>query len=258
MHFKYRLIIVFSLSLLLLFCVVCTPPVEANEELIISAASSLTGVMKKIEDAFEKESPSNSIVTNFASSGALLQQIKMGAPVDVYLSASTEFMDRAQKERLIIKETRTDFATGRLVLIVPSDSTLSISDINDVLNRKIRKLAIGNTGTVPAGRYVKTALMHSGLWGKIQDKLIISNSVRQVLDYTGRGEVDAGFVYAADTRSTSKVKTILEINNTGKITYPAAVVSGSKHRRSGIRFIEFLKSDEAHGILAASGFNRVN
>lgn len=258
MHFKYRLIIVFSLSLMFLFCLACTDPVEAKEELIVSAASSLTGVMKKIEDAYEKEMSSASLITNFASSGALLQQIKMGAPVDVFLSASTDFMDRAQKDGLICESTRTDFATGKLVLVVPSDSTFSIENIKDLLNPKISKLAIGNTKTVPAGHYAKTTLTHSGIWKNVQGKLIISNSVRQVLDYTARSEVDAGFVYAADTVSTNKVKVILELNNTGEITYPVAVVSGTKHKRSGSRFIDFLKSDKAQTIIAASGFNRVN
>ena len=52
--------------------------------------------------------------------------------------------------------------------------------------------------SVPAGRYTQEALTQAGLWEQLQPKLIMGESVRQVLDYVSRGEVDAGFVYATD------------------------------------------------------------
>ncbi len=59
-------------------------------------------------------------------------------------------------------------------------------------------MAVGNPATVPAGRYTKEALVKAGLWDTLSPKFILAESVRQVLDYVSRGEVDAGLVYSTD------------------------------------------------------------
>ena len=54
--------------------------------------------------------------------------------------------------------------------------------------------------TVPVGRYTQQALQAANLWDPLAAKFVQADSVRQVLDYVARGEVDAGFVYRTDAK----------------------------------------------------------
>ena len=81
-------------------------------------------------------------------------------------------------------------------------SNLSFDDWTQFLERPLRvevkRIAVGNPKTVPAGRYAEEALRHFHLWDGLKDKLIFAENVRQVLDYVARNEVDAGLGYSTD------------------------------------------------------------
>ena len=122
-------------------------------ELNISAAASLSNVLKEIDTAYTKLNPNIKITANFAGSGTLQQQIEQGAPADVFISAAATQMDNLQKEKLILTDTRIDLLNNTLVLIVPNDSTLGLTGYNDLTSDKVVKIAIGDPKSVPCGTY---------------------------------------------------------------------------------------------------------
>jgi molybdate transport system substrate-binding protein len=91
-----------------------------------------------------------------------------------------------------------------MVLVKPSTSTIQMKSFGDLSKGEIKKIAIGNPPSVPAGMYAEQVLKYFSLWETIKDKLILGESVRQVLDYVARAEVDAGIVYATDALVRSK------------------------------------------------------
>src|SRR5690606_30842991 len=133
---------------------------------------------------------------NFAASGALLQQIAKGAPVDVFASADQQTMDQAQAQDLVKAGERRNFVTNSLVVIVPENAKAAPATLNDL--EQYQRIAIGLPASVPVGRYTKSVLDKAQLWSAIEPKMIGAQSVRQALDYVARAEVDAGFVYATD------------------------------------------------------------
>jgi len=94
-------------------------------------------------------------VPNFAASGALLQQIEKGAPVDVFAPADQKTMDQADEKKLILPETRKNFVSNGLVLIIPLGSKIPIKSPQDLAAKEVTKVALGNPDTVPAGRYTQ-------------------------------------------------------------------------------------------------------
>src|SRR5882672_12226701 len=88
-------------------------------DIIVSAAASLTNAFTDIGKEFEKANAGHKVLFNFAGSGALLQQIARGAPVDVFASADQDTMDRAAKQNLIVRATRFDFVRNSLVVVAP-------------------------------------------------------------------------------------------------------------------------------------------
>lgn len=227
------------------------------EEILVSAAASLGNAMQAVGDQFQADHPDIRVIFNFAASGALLQQIAHGAPVDVFASANQAFMNRAEKQNLIRTETRCNFVRNTLVLAVPAGSTTGIQDLTDLVDAPQLRISIGDPETVPAGRYARQALQRIDLWDKLRNRLILATSVRQVLDYLRRDEIDAGLVYNTDVRIAGKtVRPIKAVATDDPIVYCIATTTASSRPASGQRFIDYLLSDKGSMELTTFGFER--
>lgn len=244
-------------SSLFIALALCLSPMFAQAaDLTVSAAASLTDAFGVIKQAFEKANPGVTVVTNFAASGPLLRQIENGAPVDVFASADEKTMDQAAAKGLIVPGTRRDFVKNALVLIQPADGKLTLKNLNDLAQPGVKRIALGNPETVPAGRYTKEALTSARLWEALQPKLVPGESVRQTLDYITRGEVDAGFVFATDARiAGAKVKFVAEAATTTPVSYPIAVVAASRNPKAKA-FVDFVLSPAGQKILQDYGFKK--
>jgi molybdate transport system substrate-binding protein len=230
-------------------------PAYAHQELIVSAAASLTNALKEVAGQFEKTHPGAKIVCNFAASGPLLQQIAQGAPVDVFASADQKTMNQAQEKELIVPASRKNFVSNNLVLIAPGKSGLPLAGLKDLALPGVKRVALGNPETVPVGRYTQEALTKARLWETLKPKFIYGESVRQVLDYVSRGEVDAGFVFATDAAiAKGKVTTVVQCQGHQPIIYPVALVAASPKKALAQSFLDFILSPAAQEIFKRYGF----
>ena len=226
-------------------------------DVTVSAASSLTNAFKDIAHAYEATYPGSKVLLNFGGSGSLLQQMAKGAPVDVFASADIETMDMAAAQGLVSFKGRRDFARNGLVLVVPTDSTLTIKRLRDLGQPSVRWVAISNPASVPVGRYTRYALNAAKLWPTLSTKIITTQNVRQSLDYVARGEVDAGFVYATDAAlMPGKVKVAFEVPLAVAIRYPIAPTTDSGNAVEATRFIAYVMSPAGQAILAKYGFRK--
>jgi len=230
---------------------------HAQQEILVSAAASLANAFTDVGKQFETSNPGVKVTFNFAASGALLQQINRGAPVDVFASADQKTMDQAKEKSLILPETRKDFVSNGLVLIIPKDSKLALKGVRDLADPKIVRIALGNPETVPAGLYTQEALANAGLWEKLKPKFIYAENVRQALDYVTRSEVDAGFVFATDAAvAKDKIQVAAVAEGHTPIRYPVAVIASTKKKDLSQRFIDFLVGSQGQSILSRYGFGK--
>jgi molybdate transport system substrate-binding protein len=233
----------------------CMAGTAAAADIIVSAAASLTNAFTDMGKEFEKANQGHKVLFNFAGSGALLQQISRGAPVDVFASADQDTMDKAQQQNLIVRSSRADFTRNTLVVVVPGSGGASVTDLAGLKDEQIKRIALSNPETVPVGKYSKEALEAAGLWDALKAKMINTQNVRQSLDYVARGEVDAGFVYATDAAiMPGRVKVVFDVPTKTPITYPIAVVKGNGKENLALKFVEFVKTESAQAILAKYGF----
>jgi molybdate transport system substrate-binding protein len=232
-------------------------PAALAGDLIVSGAASLTNAFTEVKTVFEKKNPGISVTTNFAASGPLLKQIEEGAPADVFASADQKTMDQAQEKKLIKEKSRVNFAANSLVLIAPAADAPSFAKVEDLTGKGVERIAVGNPDAVPAGRYAKEALTLKNLWDPLQPKFILAESVRQVLDYVVRGEVQAGFVYKTDAQQAGdKVRLIETVPGKTPVTYPISIIASSKNPKEAQAFIDFVLSPEGAAILAKYGFSK--
>ncbi|MDM9383859.1 molybdate ABC transporter substrate-binding protein [Chlorogloeopsis sp. ULAP01] len=228
---------------------------QSNRELLVSAAASLKDVMEEIKPIYQQSKPNINIKYNFGASGALLQQIQQGAPVDVFISAANKQMDTLEQSGQLLDNTRNILAKNRLVLIVPSNVT-GVSSFNNLKDSKIKKIAIGEPRSVPAGQYAEQVLQKLGIYEQIKPKFVYANNVRQVLAAVESGNADAGLVYITDAKISDKIKVVATADERyhSPIIYPVAVLKRSKNTQVAQDFVKFLSSDQAKGVLKKYGF----
>jgi molybdate transport system substrate-binding protein len=245
---KYIPLVFLMLSLL-------TPITIKADEVDVFAAASLTDALKEIAADYEKTG-GDKIIFNFAASNTLDMQIKAGAPADIFFSADEAKMDDLAKQGLVEKETRKDLLSNSLVIVVPADNPVKLTSAAQLADPKFAKIALGQPQSVPAGIYAKAYLQKIGIWPQVEARIIPSESVRAALAAVETGNVDAGIVYKSDALHSKKVKTAYEVPvaEGPVITYPAALIQGSKHEDAAKKFLDYLATSSSLETFEKYGF----
>ena len=232
--------------------------------LTVAVAASLREVVTEVAGKYSQAHPGQEVRVTAAGSGALLSQLKAGAPADLFLSADRETMRQAQAAGLLAGEARP-LVYNRLVLIAPAAASglptplpASPPQAAAWLSAQAgagARLATGKPQSVPAGRYAQQALEELQLWNTLEPRLVYGQSVRQVLDWVARGEAQAGFVYATDAAlMPQRVRVVAELPLKTPIEYQAAQLKAAPQPQAAAELLDFLGSPEAQAIFRRAGF----
>jgi molybdate transport system substrate-binding protein len=232
-----------------------SPAGSAGGELRVWSAASLTDVVAALAERFEGPA----LRASFGSSGELARQIRDGAPADLFLSASPEWIDFL-REAGSLEGDAAVFARGELVAIAAPGSGLrerGVLDAASLLEKGLAagdRVAIADAG-VPAGEYARQALASLGLAEAYRPRLVGQKDVRAVLNAVEKGELAAGFVYATDARAAGvPVLFAFDPKTHAPIEYLAAVVRGAPNAEGARAFLAYLRSEAARAELSAAGF----
>ncbi len=247
---KSHFLILLSLACLFIGC--------SGDELIIFGAMSLADALTEVSQRFGAVQ-NIKVYCNFAGSSTLQRQIEKGAPADVFISASPKQINVLQQKGLLYEDSRRAILTNRLVLVAPADRSLTMTDVGLLTQDPIRRIAIGEPNSVPAGIYGKEALTHLGVWTAVQPKLVPGADVRSTLAYVESGEIDVGIVYQTDAAISEKVRIIYQFPDSihSPIVYPAAVLRNTGHEAIAQAFLEYLQTAEVAAIFGKYGFSVV-
>jgi molybdate transport system substrate-binding protein len=228
---------------------------QSNTTILVSAAASLKEALKEIKPLYQQSKSDVSINYNFGASGALQQQIEQGAPADIFISAGKKQVDALEQKGLLVAGSRTNLANNRLVLVVAQD-VVGITSLYNLTDSKIKKIAIGEPRSVPAGQYGEQVLKKLKLYDRVKSKLVFANNVRQVLAAVESGNAEAGLVYATDAKISNKVKVVVAADDKfhSPIVYPMAVIKSSKNIPAAKEFLQFLSDSQAKTVLKKYGF----
>lgn len=238
-----------------LVLLVAAPLRGERESVRVYAAASLTDLVGALA-ALPGAGP---ITASFGASSELARQIVDGAPADVFLSASRDWMDFLGEAGKLEGASRV-FARGELVCVAPEHAALlakGVSDAASLLEKGLApgdRVAIADAG-VPAGEYARQALASLGLAEAYRPLLVGQKDVRAVLHTVERGELQAGFVYATDARAAGlPVLFAFDPKHHAPIEYLAGAVAGSPRIEAARGFLAFLDSAPARAELANAGF----
>ncbi len=230
------------------------PPVS----LTVSAAASLTDVLKDVETAYKKAHKNVSFTNNFGASGTLQQQIQNGADADIFFSAAESNMDTLDKAGLLLPGTRKDIVGNTIEFIIPKGQK-PITSLSELTSDRFKQIAIGNPASVPAGKYAQQILTDQNLYSTVSPKLVQGTDVRTVLNYVETGNAEGGFVFSTDAKTSTKVQKGFDIPASWqpKINYPAAVIKASKSTDTAKSFVSYLSTSDAQKIFGKYGFSKV-
>ncbi|MCZ6597313.1 MAG: molybdate ABC transporter substrate-binding protein [Planctomycetota bacterium] len=240
---------------LLLSALACSGCDEADEpELFVYAAASLADAMEELADRYH-ERTGTEVLLNLGSSGKLAIQIEMAGKADVFLSAGDEEMDRLEELGLIEPGTRGTLLSNQLVVIVPAGGR-QISGHAELTGDWLKRLAIAEPESVPAGRYAKAWLQQAGIWDAVADRVMPGVHVRSALAAVEHGGAEAGIVYRTDAAASDGIEVVyvVPLAEGPRIAYPLAALADRPRLAESLRFIEFLGEPESRAVFERYGF----
>lgn len=233
------------------------PARAAGPAVVVSVAASLSDVLARVDGAWTAagEAP---LRMNAGGSNALARQIVEGAAVDVFISADDRQMDVVERAGRLVPGTRVPLLRNHLVVVAGAGAAVKPDSAAALASPAVRRVAMGQPESVPAGVYGKAWLESLGLWAAVQPKVVPLPTVRAALAAAREGRVDAAIVYDTDARSEPAVVTTLTVDGASApaIVYPVAVVRGG-HEADARRFVAFLRGPAARRLFDAAGFAAV-
>ena len=229
----------------------------AAADLTVFAAASLKTALDEAAAAYTRATGTE-IATAYAGSSVLARQITQGAPADIFISASPDWMDVLAAENLLAPDTRCDLLGNRLVLIAHATDAPR-TDITPALDLPALvgdgPLAMAFTEAVPAGIYGKAALVSLGFWDAVAPRIVETDNVRAALALVALGEAPFGIVYASDAAAEPRVQVVGTFPEASHppVIYPAAAIAiGNTEAASA--FLAHLRAPAAQDIFARAGF----
>ena len=222
---------------------------DSRREVLVAAASSLSGVFAELAEEFERTRPGVKVTLNLAGSGLLREQILAGAPADMFAPADPAAMEAVAGAGRLSSPARV-FARNRMTVAVPAGNPAGIAGLPDLARPE---LLIGLCdASVPCGEYAEQVLQAAGAAAAADTR---EPNARALLTKISAGELDAGIVYATDAAADRGVESLAipdRFNRTAR--YPIAALKGASHPQAAADFTDFVLSGAGRRILADHGF----
>lgn len=264
------------LSLLLVLCVAALPALslaEAQTEIIVFAAASMTETLTEIKALYEAAHPGIVLTYNFDSSGTLKTQIQEGADCDLFISAGQKQMDQldinadasVNTEGLdfVVADSRINLLENKVTLVVPEGNPKGIESFDqmaEALKAGELFMAMGNSD-VPVGQYTQKILAYYGLNEEElanAGELTYGSNVKEVTTQVSEASVDCSVIYCTDAFSAGlTVVDSATPEMCGQVIYPAAVLKTAAHGEAAQEFLDYLQGEEAMAVFAKVGFSAV-
>jgi len=224
-----------------------------------AAAADMSAALPELVAAYSKKTE-QTVTLTFGASGNLANQIRNGAPFDIFFSADEDYPQQLVEEGLASGTTLYRYAVGRLVLWVPNDSPLDLSKlgIKALLDPSIKRIAIANPATAPYGRAAASALRHFGIYDQLSSKLVVGENIAQAMQFVESGNAQAGLIalshaLAPAMKGKGRYWTV-PLDSYPRLNQAVVVLSNSKQQDKAREFLDFVRSSEATSLLANYGF----
>ncbi len=244
---------------MLLACAAILPGAASAATLLVAAASDLAYCIDELGAAFAREVPGAQVKVATGASGNFFAQIKSGAPFDVFMSADMEYPARLGREGAAEGATLAPYAIGRLALWTTDPRFDARTGMALLRDARLARVAIANPDVAPYGRAARAALQRYALWDVVKPRLVMGENISQTAQFIQTGNAQAGIVSYATVLAPGQkgLGSYYLIPDTGlaPIEQGAIITRHGAANPLSARFMRFLRSPAARGILQRSGFS---
>jgi len=226
-----------------------------RSELVVAAAANLTDAFAEVGPRFTSKTGIR-VVFSFGATADLARQIENGAPFDVFAAADTTHVELLERKGLITPGTRALYARGRLVMWIPSGSTLKAVQIGDITAKEFERVAVAKPDIAPYGQATVESLRALGIWSQVEPKVIYGQNVSQTKQYAATGNAEVAFIPLALVKPGEG--TYIEVNEESHkpINQALGIVKDSPKQAAARQFVDFLLSTEGQELLSSHGYSK--
>jgi len=248
------LLLLLLLAFFLISLSACNRPRSATSEITVAAAADLIPALEQMGGEFER-AHGTKVTFSFGSTGLLSRQIENGAPMDLFMSASAEYINQLESKGLILTDTKAVYARGRITLWTPRDSRLRIEKVADLIRPEIKRIAIANPDHAPYGIAAREALQNAGVWESVKSKLVYAENIRQTLQFAQTGNVEVAIVALSLSQGSDGHWVLIPEELHHPLDQVLAVIKGTKNEKGAREFAEFAQGQRGREILRQYGFS---
>jgi molybdate transport system substrate-binding protein len=251
-----------TLPVLAALVLLAAPPARAGapkRTISVAAAANLRGAAEELKKGFEADNPGVEVTLTYGASGTFFAQIQNGAPLDLFLSADSEYPDKVVAAGLGKAADARVYAIGKLALWLPASSTLDVEKrgLAALADPSVKKIANANPAVAPFGRAAEQALKAAGVLDAVKDKLVLGTSVAQAAQFATTGAADAAFLPYSLTllKELSGGKVVLVPETLySRIEQAGVVLSSSKDPELARALLAYITGEKGRAILTNFGY----
>jgi molybdate transport system substrate-binding protein len=223
--------------------------------LTVFAASDLGPPFKQIVSQFESATRVK-VTLVLGSTGMLTQQIRNGAPADVFFAANESFIKDLAAESLTLANTRTIYARGRIAIVTLKTGAVRANDLKALPTLPVKRIAIANPQHAPYGLAAKQALEATGAWTAVERKLVFGENVQQAVQFVRSGSAEIGIVARSVADTPDLNWTLIDERLHAPLNQAAAVIANTKQAPAATAFIEFVNGEPGQRVMKQFGFSK--
>jgi molybdate transport system substrate-binding protein len=227
--------------------------VAGPRPLTVLAAADLAFPFREIVPRFETRTGA-SVTLVLGSTGHLARQVASGLAADVFFAADRSFIDGLVEEGHAVRETRALYARGRIVLATAKAHGPPLTDLRELREPRVRRVALAHPQHAPYGRAAEEALRARGLWEAVRPKLVYGENVRHALQFLQTGAVDAGIVALSVADVPEISWTLIDAGLHAPLDQAVAVLRKSRRPELARAFIGFVNGAEGRPVMTRYGF----
>jgi molybdate transport system substrate-binding protein len=232
---------------------------QKGDQILIAAASDLKFALDSVVASFNKDHPEARVDVTYGSSGKLFEQISHAAPFDLFFSADIEYPLNLKKKGIAVSDIHT-YGVGRVVIwsqiIDPNRE-----QINSLLDKTIKKIAIANPQHAPYGRRAEEALKHYKIYEKVKSKLVYGENISQTAQFVTAGAAEAGIIALSLALSPAMKKLdghyyVIPEDGHKPLEQGFVLLKNAERNSLAGVFVDFMLGAEATKILNHFGFTK--
>lgn len=219
----------------------------------VFAAASLTDALNELVMLFESQYPEITVYTHVGPTSLLARQIQHGAPADVFMAASPDWIEYL-REHSLTRGPEVTFAGNTLVVIGPHAAN-PIDSLSELIN--VRRLAMADPSHVPAGVYGRQTLQCAGVWDVVEPLVIPTLDVRGALTAVSSGAAEVAVVYHSDAALVRGLRPMFQLPRfcIPDIRYVATTLRDAAYPEMAAAFVAFVGDSTQLALWTKFGFN---